>query len=299
MPRLPEFIRNLRERQIEYESYELAIMRALFALVAYDVIDWSPDHSGQPNPNGLGHIIDFTFLSDPAVMSVIRVVFIAALFAYVVGIAPLLSAGLVLAITIADGTLENSQGSIGHNRQIVSLILLAQWLVYAIRGKGALLRPSALTQNLAVHWGKVTVAAAYVVSALMKLINSDGLWIAKVPLLSLQVMKANLRDHYNDLQPTNDFFTTRVPELIIAHPNLARIAFGSALVLELLCFLALAGRRWAFLYGLALIAMHLSIHQVMSLTFVHHMAVLVIFYVNLPGIGKLFAPDRELSNSPH
>ena len=150
-------------------------------------------------------------------------------------------------------------------------------------------------QNHAIHLTKVTIAAAYVVCGVAKLIKSDFLWINKIPLLSVQITKANLRDYYNTLEEKADFITTRVPQLIVEYPNIARLFFGCGLFLELAAFLALRGRRWAMCIGISLITLHLMIDQIMSLSFWTHIYCLAIFYLNLPGIGKTIRESSAAS----
>jgi hypothetical protein len=67
----------------------------------------------------------------------------------------------------------------------------------------------------------------------------------------------------------------------------ARIVFGAGLVIELLGFVILINRRWAFIGGVAIIALHLSISRLMNLNFEAHMIAVLIYCVNLPGLGKM------------
>jgi hypothetical protein len=73
---------------------------------------------------------------------------------------------------------------------------------------------------------------------------------------------------------------------IIEYPNLARFFFGGGLLIELAAFVILINRRWALLGGVAIILFHLSVSKVMQLDFEYHMAVALIFCVNLPGLKK-------------
>ncbi|MDB6140156.1 MAG: hypothetical protein JWO94_3228, partial [Verrucomicrobiaceae bacterium] len=80
----------------------------------------------------------------------------------------------------------------------------------------------------------------------------------------------------------------KVTQNIVDHPNLARIVFGGGLFVELFAFAVLLNRRWAFVGGLVIIAMHCSISEVMDLHFEYHMAAALIFLVNLPGLRQTF-----------
>jgi hypothetical protein len=128
----------------------------------------------------------------------------------------------------------------------------------------------------------VVIAASYVVCGWVKLVNSDFRWIQKVPLLSLQLLKSNWANYYDTLQPPPQWLA-QATQFVVDHPNLARLVFGGGLLIELLGFVVLINRRWAFWGGLVIIAFHLSISKVMQLNFDYHIAAVAIFLVNVPG----------------
>ena len=149
------------------------------------------------------------------------------------------------------------------------------------------LRPGLALHRVAIYASTVTFAAAYVVCGIVKLVNSDFKWIQKVPYLSVQLLKSNWDGYYDSLQPVPEWLP-RITQGIVDHPNLARLVFGSGLLIELLAFVVLINRRWAFVGGLSIIALHLSISKVMDLHFEYHMAAALIFLVNVPGLRKTF-----------
>jgi len=285
----------LVERQVIHAAYELVAMRLLFALVIFDSINWSRTFLDQPKPNGAARLFDLRIFGRADVLDFLQSFIWLPLVVYAAGFIPVPAILSLLAVTVGRGALNNSQGAIDHSVQIVSLILIAQLVSHAVaswqQSKGgshrSWLAPDQRQFNLAIHFSKVTLAAGYVVSGVTKLIHSDFLWIHKAPLLAVQIMKANLRDYYNTLEEKTYFISTRVPELIVEFPNLARVFFGSGLFLELFCFLALRGRRWAFGIGLAVIAMHLMISQIMALDFWIHVFCVGILFVNLPGVPNM------------
>ena len=282
------------EKWIDHGFYEVLLMRIFFAGVIYDSINWTRTFSDFVKPNGLARLEVFQqpllWFGDAANLAAVRTWIWVPLICYAIGLVPIPAIVSLLVVTVSVGTLESSDGGIGHSYQIVSLILLAQLAshIYCSRkhpdpaGTRTWLLPSLTTQNHSIHLAKVTIAAAYVVCGVAKLIKSDFLWIQKVPLLSVQITKANLRDYYNTLEPKTDFVSTEIPRLVVEYPNIARIFFGAGLFLELFAFLALRGRAWAMVMGIALITMHFFIDQIMALTFWTHMHCLAIFYVNIP-----------------
>ena len=293
---MPRFFRAiLVERRVCHAAYELVIMRVLFALVVYDSINWSRTFLGQPKPNGAARLFDLRLFGRAEMLDSLQWLIWLPLAVYAAGYLPALAILSLLVVTVGRGALNNSQGAIDHSVQIVSLILVAQLVCHIVDGirqskagrRRAWLAPEPPQFNLAVHFSKVTLAAGYVVSGVTKLLHSDFLWIAKAPLLAVQILKANLRDYSDTLERQTDFFSSRVPQLIVEFPNLARAFFGCGLVLELVCFLALRGRRWAFATGGSLILMHLLISRIMALDFWIHVFCVAIFFVNLPGIPQM------------
>ena len=114
-----------------------------------------------------------------------------------------------------------------------------------------------------------------------------------VPGLALELQKTNWSAYYDTLQPVPPVLASMVG-LMNEHPTLARLFFGTGLLLELFAFLALLGRRWAFFYGLAIIVMHLSISHLMQLDFWYHIWAAVIFLLNLPGLRWTFGSQVGL-----
>ncbi|MEZ0390464.1 MAG: hypothetical protein ACAI34_25520, partial [Verrucomicrobium sp.] len=201
--------------------------------------------------------------------------------------------------SIGIGTLANSQGAANHSTQLISMILLGQFIAYLWPRKEELgaapsswVLPSLSVHQKGIYVSMVVFAASYVVSAYMKLDNSDWKWIQNVPNLAVELQKSNWSEYYDTLTPVPDSLNA-VVDMMHNHPNFARILFGSGLFIELFAFLALMGRRWAFFYGIIIILFHLSVSRLMQLDFWYHMGAALFFLVNLPGIKKTFSkPDR-------
>ena len=275
-------------------DWEMLLMRLAFAVVVFMAIKWEVASLGKADPKkltGLAHWVSLDFLRHLEPVWPWQVLTGLGLAAYVAGAVPVLGLLPALFFSLSIGTLANSQGAANHSTQLVSMILLGQWLtcgVLACRGGvRGWLRPDSSVQRRVVHVSMVVFVAAYVVSAWMKLDNSDLKWIQRVPSLALELQKSNWSEYYDTLTPVPDSLNT-VVRLMTEHPQVARLVFGGGLVIELLAFVALFGRRWAFFAGLAVIVMHLSISQLMQLDFGYHMAAAMIFLVNLPGIGRTF-----------
>jgi hypothetical protein len=289
---------------------EIVGIRCLFAFVLYlalPPVGWV-FQSGQPHPNGLGHWIDFSFLAAPGVWPVIHYISLALIVLYALGLALPVVLPLILLEHLCVFTLNNSQGYIGHSMQLVTMIILAQAVGVTLWPLWKRLRKidSPLSgYEVGLSFTSQTMAAAYVICGLTKLINSEGKWISDVPNLAMQLHKTAMMDYYNTLEKAVPPLQAYMEHMLIEAPGMARVIFGSGLVLELAAILALLGRRWELALGVATILMHKIISQSMSLSFPFHIWVLFIFWVNAPywigwAIRRLrkTAPAEEPAISP-
>lgn len=277
--------RWLGETVVAHRGWEMVLMRLLFAWLVWRLLPVEVVYVAQPVPNGWGHWIDFTFLADAERWRLLRLGAGIALLIYVSGAVPVLSLGWPALLLTAFGTLENSQGAIGHHLQLASMVALAQWIVYLTKVREGLREvfwPRLAHHQLAVHWAKLVIVAGYVTSACVKLIASGGLWLVQLPDISLQLIKTHANVYYDTLRPAEGWVATRLPYFISEHPNLTRLFFAPGLVLELIAFVALAGRGKALLLGGGLLAMHWLVRAVMNLSFSSHEWLLIIFLLNVP-----------------
>lgn len=266
-----------------YRSWELWFVRIGFALLFFWNTKWeTAQYKTQPNPNGIANWVDLTWLGHHPPGMMAKGLVIAALGMYVAGLFPALGLLPAVFFSICIGTLINSQGEIQHSWQLVTLAGLAQFAVYAWpqkpRSAASLLKPDAGHHRLAVYAGTVVIAGGYVVCGLVKLINSDFQWIQKVPLLAVQLLKTNWANYYDTLEQPPQWLQ-QATQLIIEHPHLARVFFGTGLALELFAFVVLISRPWAFWFGLGLVSLHVGIMHVMNLTFMQHIYAVLIFLV--------------------
>jgi hypothetical protein len=267
---------------IPHGDLVLLVMRVFFAVLVYTMIKWeTAPYTTQDHPNGIARIVDLTWLAKNPPGTVAKSVTIAGLALYAANILPAL--GLLPAIfyAITIGTLITSQSkNVNHTWQMVSMMLLAQFVIYAVFAIQwrDWLRPARAVHQIAVYATTVVIAASYTVCGLVKLVNSDFQWIQKVPLLSVQLLKSNWAEYYNTLQKPPAWLETAT-QWVVDYPNLARVFFGSGLLIELLGFVILINRRWAFWGGLVIILLHVSISQVMQLDFLNHILAAAIFLV--------------------
>lgn len=281
---------NLRETVIQHAGWEMFLMRLFLLWPCWLVIERTVVKV-QPRPNGLAHWIDFTFLGQPGVQQGMEWLFFVAGALFVAGRWVIPALGLIVAMLVAKGTLVNSQGAINHALQLLTLVMLGQWIVYCFRAKMGWSKSQ--THLQAVHWAKVIMAASYVSAAICKLFASSEFWIARAPYMALQVVKSNMQAYYNDLVTTGTPLANAFPYWVVENPNLARVFFTGGLLLELFAFLALVNRWWALFIGVSMLLLHWSVQLLMSLEFKHHVYLLLIFYVNAPWL--LYAGGKWLA----
>ncbi len=274
----------------------MLIMRAAFAWFCIffktPPLNASFKSEAPSEPNGLAHFIDLAaLLNHDAAWTFMYWGSVVALLFYVAGFLMPVSTFFLLAVHVCVYTLDNSYGAIKHAQQLIGIVLLAQFLAYTIWPLALTFWKSKLSRKLkptlgrnahelAVHWTIAAVAAAYVVSGVTKLVESEGRWIIDTPNLAVQLEKTEKQNYYNDLQTEPAPLANWANNLLTNQPNLGRMVFGSALILELAAIIALFGRPYALMIGVALIALHLSISAAMGLSFPNHLKIIAIYLIN-------------------
>jgi len=292
-------------RPLPLGQLELLLVRLATAFVVWSTVPAFISYASMPSPVGLAawdiqvgpwSPTDFTWLADPQAMFFARIALAAALLAFVAGWCPSLSLGYALFLTIAIGTLTNSQGKMTHHLNVVSLALLAQWPFWAYRDLrvlfGKMDSPSfnLSTARWATFAAQQALVAAYVVSAITKLRVSGFDWIRDAKNFPIQIEKAQAAQHYNvvGLDPSElppppfgplSELAAKTEGLLVMEDNLTQAILASGLALELFAFLALVGRRSNVVFALLLISFHLTIGAVMSLNFKYNIALLAVFFL--------------------
>ncbi len=284
--------------KIKYSRWELLLQRLFFSFLVVQVCTSMKIFSSQPEPNGLVNYIDFTFLGNPYINTILQVfLFIFAAF-YIWGRFMPISVAYMFFYLVALGTLKNSQGAISHGTQIVALVLLGQFCAYCwcsflkFQKQSIKTKDNLTHHNLAFDFTQQAIAAAYIVAGIMKLINPPfvwrmGLpipagWIRDLPFIAVGIIKTHSQQYYNTLSEETLERGNIIANWIISHPNLTRIVLSGGLFLELFAFLLLLNRKWSFIIGLSLIFMHWGIFEIMQLKFNNNIYVLLIYTVNVP-----------------
>jgi hypothetical protein len=286
-------------RRFEWNALEMFVMRLSFAVLLFFNTRWDiKQYQTQEFPNGLAKLFDLTWLADSPPGVVFKGIAIAGLALYVVGWLPALGLLPMTVYAVLAGTLINSQGAINHSWQLVAMIAVAQLLVSLVprstpagRDWRLLVRPDIERHRNLIWAALIVIAASYVVSAFVKLEASNGKWIFETPNLAVQIVKTNQAEYYNSLQMPPEWMQ-RTTQFLLEHPFVAMVVFGSGLLIELSGFVLLISRRWALIGAMAIIGLHLSISKLMKLDFEAHIAAVVIFALNVPGIVKALRGER-------
>jgi hypothetical protein len=284
---------RLRPSVIEYGRIEAAAMRLLFGLLVWVNLPvtekfWAQENP-QPKPNGLAEWgMDFSWAGDPAVMGWLKWLLIPILAIYVLGVLRWVALPYMLTLSLGVATLKNSQGSVSHVFQVITMVLLVQsgWHLY-LAFRRAIRRPQQFSGGWNIDRGEIfasqsTLAAIYLTTALTKLERSDGGWIFQLRNIGVDLDKTWSQAYYNELTVDAPSWAAAIKDFVTAHPWAAVVLFAPGLFAEFFAFLGLYGRRLALVLGLFLVGLHLGAIYIMRLEFWQNIACLLIFFVNVP-----------------
>lgn len=269
---------------VRHERWELVLMRLGVAWVTWMTLKYMPlPFHAQPVPHGLAAWgIDFTWMADASVTKPLWWICMISLGLYVVGIPSALTLLAPLVTVVAQGILSNSQGAIHHTSQIIAVTLLAGWLAGMVallmKARGRRLPHGFTPGQMEMDWIRQMLMAGYVVSAIVKLVNSNGDWFSTTPYFGLQIEKSTGMAYHAFLEmPKNAAW---LAQFYIDHPLIAQITIGVGLPLELFAFMALFNRRMALLFGVGLYLFHTIVSMIMGLGFAYNRWLLLILFIN-------------------
>lgn len=251
-------------------------------------------YQDQNKPNGIAHIIDLTFFSDPGFIKMLPWIVIPCLLCYAAGFGLPVVLPVLVFISIGSRTLYNSQGYIHHGYQMLSLILVAQMGVvwwHTFRGdwraafglrRAEPVRGRTLWDWL-VRYSQWMIVICYVVAGVIKPIRSDGEWFKNSHYIGIQVVKTHRQNYYSALEEKWNIPEPEVAKFMLKdHPNLVRIFLSCGVLLEIFAFLALYNRFLALLIGFSLVIFHYFNDLMMGLYFYGNEKLDWIFLINVP-----------------
>ncbi len=262
--------------------YERLFMRVAFAWVVLISTPAALNVHSLPDPNGLARLANLSFLTDPGWLAALHTALLVALGFYIVRVLCWLALPVALLISVAVNTVANSQGAIHHASQIVSLALLAQTAAhfYGLWLRRRASHPGVALEEREISWVQQAIATAYLVAGLTKLINTHGTWIFRARFMGVQIFKTAYQEYYNQLDGAGLERQVAIAQFAAGHGTLIALIAGLGLGLELLAPVMLLGRRWGLVLGCCFVAFHLSISNVMQLSFIFHQLLVLIFIVS-------------------
>jgi len=289
--------KKLQPPVVLYGRWEAMLMRLFFSALLWFNLPVYEKFPEQPKPIGISaepFEIDFTFASDPATMATLKWILVPALVIYVIGYVRWLPLLYMLILSMAVGTLKNSQGAISHRFQIITLILLVQcgWHMWCAGrwGFGRIAkRPYRFTHGwnvdrMEIFVSQSAIAAIYLSTAITKMIRSGGEWLWQIQYVGVDLQKTWGQAFYNDYpnQPADPAWAVWIKDTVTEHPWVAIVLFGPGLLAEFGAVLGLYGRGKAFVIGILLVILHVGAITVMKLEFQQNIYCLLIFFVNVP-----------------
>lgn len=258
-------------------ALEWLIMRFSFAaLVLWTMNDPHPfDFPGQPAPVGIARWVNLTWLHQDGMFHYVLGTSAALGLFYVLGRGLLMVLPLLTALHVAVWTYADSQGSIHHGLQLVSMVLLVQTIVVWVK------KSSASEQLRASLWyySRGMVLFSYGASALTKIIDTRGLWVWQSKYLPIELVKSWRMEYLDKFDPAYAG-DPAAAFWLNQHSFVAQVVFGAGFFLELFAFLGLRDRAWSAVIGLVIVTMHFSIEWLMQLSFENHQWLCLIFLIN-------------------
>jgi len=286
--------------RVDFAAWEWTVMRIGFAPLIWfatwrtldvGLIDIT-DVLDTKQPNGLSGVVDFSWMVNDTATWGVAVVMVILLVGYVLGKGMLLTTGGLLLIHSVVGSINASPAGTHHATQIVGYVLLGQfmwfvWQTWRIGSKRTDERVWSESRG-AVFFSQQMIAAAYVVSAISKWVNSGGgwfpgwCWVQQLPNIAVQFEKNHMQKYYDELIMPAAAVNRGMIDFVIEHPLWAKLLIAPAFYLELLAFLVLLNRRISAVLGIGLIGMHIIIGRIMHLEFIYFESIGLLFLVNIP-----------------
>jgi hypothetical protein len=276
--------RALRDR-IVLARWEMLLARGLLAWALWQAIPGgTPEFSSQPYPHGLAQWIDFSWVGDKDVFGAAIVLARLGLIFYALGILAPLGLVAFLVVDVSHHTFFTSQGIQGHGSQLNALIALALlcghvFAVFRSRSWKELLLSGSDSEQSALGWSRLMLAATYVVAGLSKIHHGGWDWWTRGESFALQILKAQDEMHFTMASPPLSASADAFGHFLETHASFADPLLLCALLMEVGAFLACTGRLPALLLGSGLVLFHLSNQWLMGLPFRGNVMMCLILFI--------------------
>jgi hypothetical protein len=246
----------------------------------------------QDKANGVAHLLDLTFFSNEKFIKALPYIVLPCLLLYAAGFGLPVVLPILTVLQICARTLFNSQGSIHHGYQMVSLVMLAQTILILWhcwrnwREAMGLKRPKLVKGrnfwDSFVRYSQYMVIACYVIAGVVKPINSDGEWFKNSHMIGIQLVKTDRQNYYSELDSKYGNDPVQYAGDMLEHPNWTRVFLAMGVLLEIFAFLALYNRFAGLIFGAMFVTFHWFNEEMMGLVFPNNEKLVWIFIINLP-----------------
>ncbi|MCW5906471.1 MAG: hypothetical protein KIS94_01310 [Chitinophagales bacterium] len=234
------------------------------------------NYTTAPYPEGIFRLADLSFIGISPVKYILVVIAVAGVIMYVAEKRMLAALLLLSLISLAVFTLERSN-SVKSRSELLSLILLVQLAAYA---KERFFTKATTAHNTAMFYSIQMIAAAYVMSAISKLLTSGFDWIWQSQNFVVQITKIS-EQILIELQLDISSHTQWITGLLLAHPHVTHLFFAAALTVELFAFVACFSKTAAKRYGWALLALHLGMLLLIGIVIPVFVLLVLVYLLNI------------------
>jgi len=208
----------------------------------------------------------------------------------------MITSTLVLALLSAIIITYEESNGLYQRATLLSMIWLAQSFAYIAYRYNKNFNLNLFRQQYVVQ----IICAGYMLAGISKLMQSGFEWPAQsAQLLPIHMMKGFAGDYYSfgNIAYLNKGMA--VVGMLSEHYTAFKILLGMSMILELTCFMAIVKPGLRFVYGAALLLMHLGILYTMNILISPFAFPMVIFFMNpLFYIVIGFAKAKQLITKP-
>lgn len=217
------------------------------------------DTSGVPYPSGLCSLVDCSFLATPETA---RYIYLGALLLsipYLLECWMKYTTLLMFLLSCLMFTLEESNGVL-NRCSLYSMLFFAQSAAYFMGGRD-------LKVNR-IQFAVQVIAAGYFLAGVSKVAASGPGWITDAPNAAVQMIKNYAYEFYNSNNQVYIDMGMQQARFVIENKPVIIVLFAFSLLFELTAWVAMFGKRHAFVYGLLLLGMHMGILYFMDILIV-------------------------------
>lgn len=178
-------------------------------------------------------------------------------------------------ISLFTFSLEDSNSDFNRNTMITG-IFFAQFFAYSIKN----IYLDFDTEKYRIQFSVQLISISYTISAISKL-NTSGLnWITDGLLMPLQIMKTNYFGFVNDGNIAHITNARLIINLLDKYSFGVMFILAFTLIIELFAVVSIINKKYAFVYGILLVFMHIGIYLVLDVAIGGTYIPMLIFMVN-------------------